>query len=264
MIKALTIAGSDSGAGAGIQADLKTFAALGVYGTTVITAITAQNTRGIYAVKEVGPEMVAAQLEAVLADIQTDAVKIGMLYSRKNMEIILKMLRKYRTPNIVLDPVMVSSSGAILLKREALEYLVEKLLPLTDIVTPNLPETELLTGIAATNPRKMEEAAAALYKMGPRAVVVKGGHLVGEPLDLFYDGQRSVFLEATRFPAKHIHGTGCAFSSAIAAYLARGSTSFNAARQAKQYISQAIGHSFIIGSGARATNHFFEVWPKIN
>ena len=256
---ALTIAGSDSGAGAGIQADLKTFSALGVYGTTVITAITAQNTVGVQAVEVVSAAMVRQQIEAVLSDISVDAVKIGMLGSLENVEVTAGLLRQYQARNIVLDPVLASTSGYRLLPGEALNALVGQLLPVARMVTPNLAEAEILSGMKISTVNDMKTAAMAIHQIGPRMVLVKGGHLAGAPIDVFYDGADFVFLEAKRIPSENTHGTGCALSSAIAAGLAKGLDPLNAVHAAKQFISAAIRHSLKIGSGKGPVNQFFNI-----
>lgn len=255
---ALTIAGSDSGAGAGIQADLKTFSVLGVYGTTVITAITAQNTLGVQAVEVVSEGMVRKQIEAVLSDIGADAVKIGMLGSQGNVEVTAGLLGHYQARNIVLDPVLVSTSGFRLLPVEAINALVEQLLPVVHMVTPNLAEAEILSGIKISTVNDMKQAAAVIYQKGSRMVLVKGGHLIGAPIDVFYDGIDFVFLEGERILSENTHGTGCTLSSAIAASLAKGLEPQSAVRAAKQFISAAIQNSLKIGSGKWPVNQFFQ------
>ncbi len=259
MPTALTIAGSDSGAGAGIQADLKTFSALGVYGVTVITALTAQNTLGVQAIEVIGPEMVRKQLESVLTDIGADAVKIGMLGSSGNIAVAAGMLRHYHAGNIVLDPVLASTSGSILLPGEARNVLIEQLLPVVDLVTPNLTEAGILTGTTVTNPEDMKKAAYTLHQMGSRMVLVKGGHLTGDPIDVFYDGTNFTLLEAKRIATDNTHGTGCTLSSAIAAYLAKGRDPLSAVRMAKEFISAAIQYSLKIGKGKGPVNQFHGV-----
>jgi hydroxymethylpyrimidine/phosphomethylpyrimidine kinase len=260
----LTIAGSDSGAGAGIQADLKTFSALSVYGTTAITAITAQNTLGVQAIEVVTAEMVRKQIEAIFMDMGADAVKIGMMGSFGNVEMIAGMLRHFQARNVVLDPVLVSTSGTPLLPREALNILIERLLPVADIITPNLAEAEMLTGVLITHPDDMKQAAAALHRKGSRMVLVKGGHLSGAPIDIFYDGTEFFRLESERIPSQNTHGTGCTLSSAIAAYLARGFEPLSAVRAAKKFITGAIRHSQTIGQGKGPVNQFFQIEEQLN
>lgn len=256
MKKALTIAGSDSGAGAGIQADLKTFSALGVYASTVITAVTAQNTMGVFGVQEVDPDMVKSQLEAVLSDIGADAVKIGMISSADSIGFVSDMLQQYGVGKIVLDPVITTSTGFVLISSEAINALVQKLLPLAGIVTPNIPEAEILTRTSIRDIEDMKVAALALYKTGVKTVLVKGGHLSGRAVDVFYDGSYHL-LEAERIDTDNTHGTGCTLSSAIAAYLARGFDMLSAVKSAKEYITEAIRHSFKVGQGHGPVNHFY-------
>lgn len=256
---ALTIAGSDSGAGAGIQADLKTFSALGVYGVTVITALTAQNTLGVQAIEVIGPEMVRKQLESVLSDIGADAVKIGMLGSAGNIAMAAGMLLHYQARNIVLDPVLASTSGASLLPGEALDVLIEKLLPVVDLVTPNLAEAEILTGVSISNIDDMKKVALELHQKGSKMVLVKGGHLTGAAVDVFYDGTNLSLLEAERITTENTHGTGCTLSSAIAAYLAKGLDPLSAVQMAKRFITAAIQYSLKIGQGKGPVNQFYGV-----
>ena len=258
--KALTIAGSDSGAGAGIQADLKTFAAYGVYGASVITAITAQNTRKVSAIFPLPPEVVAAQIDAVLEDIGADAVKTGMLANAAIIEVVAEKIRRYRMKNLVVDPVMFAKSGDPLLRQDAVETLKTRLIPLAAVVTPNLPEAAELTGIEATRMKDMEEAARRLAAMGARSVVIKGGHRKGPAADLFYDGKKFRIFSAARVRTKNTHGTGCTFSAAIAANLAKGEKPEQAVAHAKTYMTLAIRKSFSIGAGHSPVHHFYEFW----
>ncbi|MCH8898014.1 MAG: bifunctional hydroxymethylpyrimidine kinase/phosphomethylpyrimidine kinase [Chloroflexi bacterium] len=221
MPTALTIAGSDSGAGAGIQADLKTFAALGVYGTSALTAITAQNTVGVTAVHEIPTEVIAAQIEAVISDIGADAVKTGMLSSSAIVELVAQELKRHGVERLVVDPVMIAKSGYSLLQPEAVEALRSKLLPLAAVVTPNIPEAEVLTGLTINSLDDMRRAAELIVGLGARSVVVKGGHLAGPATDLFYDGSQFKEFTAPRIDTVNTHGTGCTFASAVAAGLAR-------------------------------------------
>ena len=219
MKRVMTIAGSDSGGGAGIQADLKTFAALGVFGTSAITALTAQNTVGVRGVFPVSPEFVTLQIDAIVEDIGTDAVKTGMLSNRLIIEAVAAALSRRDLGPLVVDPVMVAKSGAPLLEPEARGALVHKLLPLATVVTPNLPEAEVLCGFPIEDPQAMRLAAKAIHARGPRFVVVKGGHLDGgtTSMDLFYDGRKFEELSAPRLHTTSTHGTGCTFASAVAA-----------------------------------------------
>lgn len=256
MKTALTIAGSDPSGGAGIQADLKTFAALGVYGLSVITAITAQNTCGVTKVRALDQEIIEAQLDAIFTDIPVGAVKIGMLADADITRVVAERLRRYKARHVVLDPVMISKHGHPLLVTEAVQELIRSLIPLAEVVTPNLPEAEALVGYAVTDKQTMLQAAKDLLAMGPQVVVVKGGHLAGAACDLFYDGGDAVYLENERIETIHTHGTGCTFSSAIAAGLSQGLSTLDAVRQAKAYITAAISQGFALGKGIGPTHHF--------
>ncbi len=263
--RVLTIAGSDSGGGAGIQADLKTFAAHGVYGMSVVTAITAQNTREVTAVEEVSADLVAAQIDAVLGDVGADAVKIGMLSSAVIVRTVAERLAHWRPPHVVLDPVMVAKSGDPLLRDDAVEALEQELLPLATLVTPNLPEAERLTGITVgDDPRGdgMLEAARRLAERGP-AVLIKGGHGRGdEVLDLLLDAAGSRRFVHPRIDSTSTHGTGCTLSSAIAARLAAGEDLRAAVRGAIDYLHGAIAAAFPLGSGHGPVHHLYRVWAR--
>lgn len=255
--RALTIAGSDSGGGAGIQADLKVFFSLGVYGTSVLTALTAQNSLGVQGVYEVAPEFVARQMDSVLGDIGADAAKTGMLATSPIIEAVADRLRAYAVRALVVDPVMVAKSGDPLLSPEAVEAMRRHLLPLALVVTPNVPEAERLTGLRIGNLEAMRRAARELCSMGARFVVVKGGHLElgsGLALDVVFDGSEFFELQAPRYETPHTHGTGCTFSAAIAAYLARGLQPLEAIRSAKAYITRAVQAAFPVGRGRGPTN----------
>jgi hydroxymethylpyrimidine/phosphomethylpyrimidine kinase len=257
----MTIAGSDSGGGAGIQADLKTFAALGVYGTSAITAVTAQNTRRVAAVHELPAEMVAAQIDAIVTDIGADAVKTGMLSSSAIILIVADKIREHRLNKLVVDPVMVAKSGDRLLREEALQALRQELLPLAMVVTPNLPEAQVLTGRTIETLADARQAAKDIaHGMGARAVVVKGGHLSGPAVDTLYDGQEFRQFSAQRIETRSTHGTGCTFASAIAAYLARGYSPSQAVAGAKRYVTWAMRRAFPIGGGHGPLNHFYRLW----
>ena len=263
--KVLTIAGSDSGGGAGIQADLKTFGALGCYGMSVVTALTAQNTKGVTAIHAVPAEFAAQQMEAVFTDIGTDAVKIGMLYSAELIRTVASQLKKHAAGNIVLDPVMIAQSGDKLLQEEAIDALRTQLFPLAEIVTPNLPEAEVLLGRKLKNQADMQAGARSLSEAGCRAVMIKGGHLIGnDSSDVLYlaETNRSILLEGKRVETINNHGTGCTLSSAIAAFLAKGDDLALAVRNAKDFVSQAIyfGARYRIGHGKGPVHHFFDVW----
>ncbi len=255
--RALTIAGSDSGGGAGIQADLKTFAVLGVFGTSAITALTAQNTCAVTGVVEVDPAFVAAQIDAVVTDIGVDAAKTGMLANAAIIEAVADRVRRHGIARLVVDPVMVAKSGAPLLRPDAVEALRTRLLPLALVVTPNLPEASALAGgMPVRTAEEMEEAARAIAALGPRYVVVKGGHLedAAEAADLLYDGARVHWLTAPRVRTPHTHGTGCVFSAAIAAGLARGSDPPAAVAAAKRFVTAAIAGALPLGRGRGPAN----------
>ena len=262
MKNVLTIAGSDSCGGAGIQADLKTFSALGAYGMSAITAITAQNTMGVFSVRELDGGIIRDQINCLFEDIRIDAVKVGMVSSIEIIGVIGECLQKNRAANIVVDPVMVSKSGYHLLREEAKDQLVKVLFPLAEVVTPNLYEAELITGDKIEDLPQMVKAAVKIHGLGGMKVIVKGGHLTGDAIDVVYDGENFSFLKGTRIETKHTHGTGCTFSSAIAALLARGFPFQEAARRAKEYINGAIEHSFELGRGVGPANHFYNLYQK--
>ncbi len=258
--RAMTIAGSDSGGGAGIQADLKTFSALGVYGASALTAITAQNTVAVTAVHELPPEVIVAQIDAVVTDIGVDAVKTGMLSSVAIVETVAQELERHGVTTLVVDPVMIAKSGDSLLRQEAVAALSARLVPLAAVVTPNIPEAETLTGKKIDTDAAMRRAAAQIVAMGARSVVVKGGHRKGPATDLFYDGSRFQEFSAPRFDTLNTHGTGCTFAAAVAAGLAQGKDVIAAVAQAKEYVTEAIRHSFPLGQGRGPLHHFYRVW----
>jgi hydroxymethylpyrimidine/phosphomethylpyrimidine kinase len=257
--KALTIAGSDSGGGAGIQADLKTFAALDVYGMSAITAITAQNTCGVSAVQGIDPDVVAAQIRAVVTDIGVGAAKTGMLFSAEIIRAVATTVWELDLQLLVVDPVMVATSGARLLQREAEESVRQDILPLAMVVTPNLAETEVLVGRKVASLEEMQAAAEQIVAGGARAVVVKGGHAITQATDVFYDGNHMELLQSEVVATSNTHGTGCTFSAAICAYLARGAELLEAVRRAKTYITGALHHSLTIGQGSGPVGHFWNV-----
>lgn len=258
----LTIAGSDTCGGAGIQADIKTFSALGTYGMSVITAVTVQNTQGVFDCQNITPEIIKKQIDAIFTDIEVSAVKIGMVSKIETIKAIAEKLKQYHVKNVVVDPVMISKSGFDLMKPEAKQTLIEELIPLADIVTPNLPEAEVITGISIKNLKDMEKAAKIICNMGAKNVLIKGGHLENDATDVFFDGKECVYLEAKRIQTKNTHGTGCTLSSAIAANLAKGNTAEQSVKNAKKYIITAIEHSLNIGKGVGPTNHFYELYQK--
>lgn len=251
----MTIAGSDSGGGAGIQADLKTFSALHTFGTTVVTAVTAQNTREVAAIAEVPEEVVIAQIDSVIEDIGVSAIKTGMLSSRRIIVNVVDRLEAWGVPHLVVDPVMVSKSGAPLLSQDAVASLRDELLPIASIVTPNIPEAEILADHKIRRNDDIETVARIIHDKGPKLVVIKGGHLEGSPVDLVFDGTTIHRLEAQRVDTTNTHGTGCTFSAAITAFLAHGIEPIEAVRLAKLYVTNALEHSFAVGSGYSPVNH---------
>ncbi|SPF33359.1 bifunctional hydroxy-methylpyrimidine kinase and hydroxy-phosphomethylpyrimidine kinase [Candidatus Desulfosporosinus infrequens] len=262
MKKVLTIAGSDCSGGAGIQADLKTFSAHGVYGMSVITAVTAQNTQGVYAVQDISRDVVAQQIEAIFDDIEVDGVKVGMVSQVQTIEVIAERLRHYALQTIVVDPVMISKSGYHLLNPEAEVTLIKELLPLAMLVTPNIPEAEAITKTSISSLQQMEEASKKIYQMGAKNVLLKGGHLEGDAIDILYDGQEFSYFHSSRIATKNTHGTGCTLSSAITANLAVGYSLNKAISLAKEYITIAIQHSLSIGKGVGPTHHFYTLYKK--
>lgn len=257
--KALTIAGSDSGGGAGIQADLKTFQELGVYGMSAITAITAQNTLGVQAVYPMEASAVAGQLRSIGDDLPPDAVKTGMLAHAAIITAVAEQIAHYQLPQLVIDPVMIAKGGTSLLQRESLSALVAKLIPLSFMITPNIPEAEVLTDMRILSLSDREEAARRLHQMGSDNVLLKGGH---DPstrdlvVDMLYDGTTFRYWEHPRIDTRHTHGTGCTFSAAITAGLAQGMGAYDAVDLGKAFIHAAIQHSLKFGAGHGPTNHF--------
>ena len=253
----LTIAGSDSSGGAGIQADIKTMTANGVYAMSAVTALTAQNTTGVYGILEVSPEFLEHQLDCIFTDIYPDAVKIGMLPSKEAMRAVAGRLRTYRACHIVLDPVMVSTSGSRLMKEDAAFVMQEELFPLAEVITPNIPEAEVLTGRRIRRAEDMEQAAESLYKRWQTAVLCKGGHSVRDANDLLHQNGEAVWIEGERIDNPNTHGTGCTLSSAIAANLAKGCELKEAVVRAKDYLSRALAARLDLGKGAGPMNHAY-------
>jgi hydroxymethylpyrimidine/phosphomethylpyrimidine kinase len=256
---ALTIAGSDSGGGAGIQADLKTFAALGVHGTSAITAITAQNTFAVTGILELPVAMVRAQIDAVVEDLGVQAAKTGMLSSAQIIETVATAIEAHRLGSLVVDPVMVAKGGARLLREDAVDALRARLLPLATVLTPNLPEVEVLLGRRVTTLDERRQAARDLLALGPRAVVVKGGHAGGDAVDVYWDGATLEELPAQRIATANTHGSGCVFSAAIAAGLAQGLDPLSAVRAAKEFITGAIEFSLELGHGHGPVNPMYRL-----
>jgi hydroxymethylpyrimidine/phosphomethylpyrimidine kinase len=260
---ALTIAGSDSGGGAGIQADLKTFAAFGVHGTSAITAVTAQNTVSVSVIHEVPVRVIRAQIDAVVEDIGVQAAKTGMLASAEIIEAVAAAIREHGIRNLVVDPVMVAKGGARLLHSNAIASLYRYLLPLAAVVTPNIPEAEVLLGRALATLEDRRQAARDLVALGPRAAVVKGGHAAdARAVDVYWDGTDLVELVGPRIDTKNTHGSGCVFSAAITAGLAKGQDPLAAVRAAKAFINSAIEHSLDLGRGHGPVNPMFGLAPK--
>ena len=260
--RVLTIAGSDSGGGAGIQADLKTISALGAHGMSVITAVTAQNTLGVQAIYEIPQDFVEKQIDSVVSDIGVDAVKTDMLVNASIVGIVAKKVKEYDIKMLVVDPVMFAKGGAPLLTAEAKSVLIRELLPLALVATPNIPEAEELSGIVITSRDDMEEAAKKIFASGVKHVLIKGGHLEGPALDLYYDGRGFQIFSSERIETKDTHGTGCTYASAIATGLAQGLSMLEAIAQAKKYVMLAIRHSLRLGNGQGPINHMASLLLK--
>ncbi len=254
MKKILTIAGSDSGGGAGIQADLKAITLLGGYGMSVITALTAQNTVGVQGIYNIPVPFIERQIDSVLSDIGADAIKTGMLANQEIIEAVSKKIKQYHIKKVVVDPVMISKSGALLLQEDAKSALIKKLIPLAWVVTPNLMEASTLTGLKVNSLDEMKKAAYRIFQLGAKNVVVKGGHLKGMAVDLLFDGKNYIEIKGKRIETKNTHGTGCTFASAIATQLAKGDSVEEAVRKAKDFITQAIQFGLDLGKGIGPTN----------
>jgi len=259
--RALTIAGSDSGGGAGIQADLKTFTALKVFGMSAITSVTAQNTDSVLGISDLSPEFVGLQIDAVVNDLGADAVKIGMLSNRDIIETVAEKILEYDLKNIVLDPVMVTSSGDQLLKSDAQETLIKELLSHATVLTPNIPEAEVISCLKISSVEDMKTAAEKIRTLGPKNVLLKGGHLdkSTNAVDILYDGNDFFEFKALRVDTQNTHGTGCTYSAAICAGLAKGFSVIEAVKEAKDYVTFAIQNSFDIGKGNGPLNHFWNI-----
>jgi hydroxymethylpyrimidine/phosphomethylpyrimidine kinase len=263
--RALTIAGSDSGGGAGIQADLKTFSALGVYGASAITAVTSQDTQRVYGFVEMEPGFVVSQINAVVEDIGVDAVKTGMLASAPIIEAVADCMQRWEVTALVVDPVMVAKGGDKLLRDDAVEALKQRLLPLALVVTPNIPEAEVLVGRELKTWDQIQEAAREIHAMGVANVVIKGGHMEDDSMatDVLFDGQGFRDYTAPRVATKSTHGTGCTFASAIAAMLAKGETVPLSVAGAKAYVTKALQSAYVIGHGHGPVHHFYRFWRPI-
>ena len=251
----LTIAGSDSGGGAGIQADLKTITVLGGFGMSAITAITAQNTLGVHGIFDIPPEFVARQIDVVAHDIGIDAAKTGMLAQRDILQVVIDKIYEHRITKLVVDPVMVAKGETPLVRGDVIGALKTRLIPLAYIITPNIPEAEVLTGKTIKTKEEMKESARHIHQMGAKYVIVKGGHMKGDALDVFFDGQNFYEFHATRIDTPNTHGTGCTFSAALATALGQGKDVLEAVTLAKNYITEAIRYSLNLGAGHGPTNH---------
>jgi len=262
MKTALSIAGSDCSGGAGIQADLKTFSAHGVYGMTVITSVVAENTFRVTDYQDIRTDMIEKQIDDIFDDIPPNAVKIGMLSCRETMLAVSKKLREWKPKNIVVDSVMYAKNGSALMEESAIGTLISEIVPLVDLITPNIPEAEKLAGMEIRNHEDMRQAAKLIHAMGCHAVVVKGGHSEGDAIDILFDGHNFFDYPAPRINTKHTHGTGCTFSSAIAANLALGLAVNDAVENAKKYINEAIINAPKLGKGNGPTHHFYQLYKK--
>lgn len=257
MKNCLTIAGSDCSGGAGIQADLKTFSSLGTYGMSVITSVVAENTCGVISSFDIPVNMIDDQINAVFEDIRVDAVKIGMMSTSRVMGAVAEALEKFMPSKVVVDPVMLAKDGCELMQLKAVETLKEKIIPITFLLTPNIPEAQMITGIKIKTIDDMKSAAQQIYKMGAKNVLIKGGHYNGDPIDLLFAGDEFYSFNGRRINTKNTHGTGCTLSSAIAANLAKDNDIYDAVKLSKIYISKAIENSLEIGKGSGPLNHFY-------
>lgn len=262
MKKVLTIAGSDCSGGAGIQADLKTFSAHGVYGMSVIVSVVAENTSRVIDIQDVTPEMIEKQIDAVFEDIGADAVKVGMLSQPCCMKAVARKLKQYQPKNVVIDPVMYAKNGCPLMDPDSIDTLIKEILPLAYVLTPNIPEAEKIADMKIDSPEDMEQAAKRIHEFGVQNVLVKGGHAVGDALDILYDGKEFYRFSTERINTKNTHGTGCTYSSAITSNLALGLELEEAVKQAKHYVTTAIRHSLSIGKGYGPTHHFYELYQN--
>jgi len=260
MKTALSIAGSDCSGGAGIQADLKTFSAHGVFGMTVVTSVVAENTFRVIEYQDVRSDMIEKQIAAVFEDIPPGAVKIGMLSCRETMLAVAGKLRELKPVNLVVDPVMYAKNGCALMEPSAVTALISEIVPLADVITPNIPEAEKISGMKIKTLDDMRSAARSIHAMGCRTIVVKGGHIDGDAIDILFDGKEFYEYPAPRIDTKHTHGTGCTFSSAIASNLALGFPVYMAVEKAKAYINTAIAHAPKLGKGNGPTHHFYDMY----
>ncbi len=262
MKKVLTVAGSDCSGGAGVQADLKTFGAHGVFGMSVIVSVVAENTSRVIDIQDISPDMIEKQFDAVFEDIEVDGVKVGMLSKPDCMRAVSGKLREYKPDNLVVDPVMYAKGGAPLMAPDSIDLFIKEIIPLSYVLTPNIPEAEKISGMEIKNVSDMKKACRAVFEMGARNVLVKGGHSIGDAEDILFDGKEFYSFKTKRIDTKNTHGTGCTLSSAVAANLALGKGVYEAVSLAKDYITAAIEHSLEIGKGHGPTNHFYELYKK--
>ncbi len=260
MKNCLSIAGSDCSGGAGIQADLKAFSAMGVYGMSVVTSVVAENPSRVISIQDIDCQIIADQIDAIFQDIQVHGVKVGMLSNSLIMKTVAEKLREYKPKFAVIDPVMVATSGGVLLKSDSLDALVEEIIPLSYLLTPNIAEAKVLSGVEISNVEDMKKAAEKIYKLGAKNVLVKGGHLTQEATDILYDGKEFYSFSHERIKSKNTHGTGCTLSSAITARLALGDDIITAVHNAKIYLTQAIRNSFSICKDGGPVNHFYDYY----
>lgn len=257
---ALTIAGSDCSGGAGIQADLKTFGAHGIYGMSVIVSVVAENTSRVIDIQDIRPDIIEKQMDAIFEDIEVDAVKVGMLSGIECMQAVSCKLKQYKPSKVVIDPVMLAKGGHALMQENALYYFIKEVLPLADLLTPNIPEAEAITGMKISTVEDIELAAKSIYSMGAKNILLKGGHREGDPEDILFDGERFYSFKAKRVNTKNTHGTGCTLSSAITSNMAMGMKTEEAVKRAKAYVTMAIENSLEIGKGNGPTNHFHNLY----
>ena len=262
MKKVLTIAGSDCSGGAGIQADLKTISAHGCFAMSVIVSVVAENTSRVIDIQDITPDMIKKQIDAIFEDIEVDAVKIGMLSTEECMQAVADKLIEYKPKNIVMDPVMYAKNGCALMDPKAIDKLISTIIPLANVLTPNIPEAEKIADMKISNIKDMEEACIKIHKMGCDYVLVKGGHLEDDAIDVLYDGSNYNYFQTKRINTKNTHGTGCTLSSSIASNLALGLSIQDTIKKSKEYITMAIEHSLAIGKGHGPTNHFYELYKN--
>lgn len=262
MKKVLSIAGSDCSGGAGIEADLKTFAAHGVYGMSVIVSVVAENTFRVIDMQNITPEIIEKQIDAVFEDIRPDAVKVGMLSEPCCMNAVARKIREYKPKNVVIDPVMYAKNGCPLMNPDSIDTLIHEILPISYVLTPNIPEAEKISGIKINSAEDMQQAAKHIFEFGVKNVLVKGGHAIGDALDILYDGKQFYQFSTERIDTKNTHGTGCTYSSAIASNLALGLSLQESVKKAKEYVTTAIRHSLAIGKGCGPTHHFYDLYKN--